>query len=175
MAWTFNGTGSQVRIPDGAHLDIPGGDWTFAGWFRVSDNSDSNYKRLLAWGTPGGTPHVQVFLPGTGLGATNNDHLSARFIGTCGADTGILYSSAFAVSSRLNQWLVWALTHDDSTDTTYLKILDRQTSTFYTDSSVISIGSVNIAEDLYVGADNTANDSTRFVGDMAEVVFLPGV
>jgi len=175
MAWTFNGTGSQVRIPDGAHLDIPGGDWTFAGWFRQSDNSDSNFKRILCWGTPGGTPHVQVFLPGTGVGDTNNDHLSARVIGTGGADTGILFSTGYALSDNLDQWHPWCLTHDDSSNTTYLKILDRSSSTFYTDSSVVSLGSMNIAEDLYLGATNAGTDSTRWVGDMADVAFFPGL
>jgi hypothetical protein len=175
MAWTFNGTGSQVRIPDGSHLDIPNGDWSFAGWFRVSDNSDSNYKRLLAWGAPGGTPHVQVFLPGTGLGATNNDHLGARFIGTGGADTGILYSPGFAISDHYDEWIAWCLTHEDATNTTYLRVLDRSTSTFYTSSNAIAIGSVNIAEDLYIGASNAGTDSTRWVGDMAEMSFFDGL
>jgi hypothetical protein len=175
MAWTFNGTGSQVRVPDGSHLDIPNGDWSYVGWFRVSDNSDSNYKRILAWGTAGATPHVQVFIPGTGLGVTNNDHLSARVIGTGGADTAVLFPSGFAISSHYDEWIAWTLTHENATNTTYLKILDRGAHTIYSDSAVLGLGTMNIAEDLYVGGNNSGTDAARFVGDMAHVAFLPGL
>lgn len=178
MAWTFNGSGSQTTIPNGSHQDIPNGDWSFGGWFRIASNNNSDYRRIFSWGTPGGTPHVQVFIPGDGTGVSNTDHLSARVIGVSGSDTGIIYIPGLWLTSHTNKWLPWTLTHDDSANTTWLRILDRSTSTYYSANSVIGLGAItstNIAEVTYIGATNNGNDSARFQGDMAEMFFLPGV
>jgi hypothetical protein len=173
MAWTFNGVGSQVRLPDSAALDIPNDDWSFCGWFRVASNSDSNYKRLLAWGTAGGSPHVQVFLPGSGLGVSNADYLSARIIS--GGDTAVIFPTGMAISSFTNQWIAWSLSHDNSANLTYLRVLDRSSASFYSASKSATLSSINIAEDIYLGANNGGANADRFVGDMAEIAYFPGL
>jgi hypothetical protein len=175
MAWTFNATGSQVRIPDGAHLDVPNGDWSFCGWFRVSDNTGTNFRRIISWGTPGGNPHVQVFVPGISAAGTNKDKLSARVKDSSGNDSTILFNPSFAISGNYDEWLAWCLTHDDSTNNTVLHVYDTSSGTVYTDYQVQALASINIAADLYVGATSSGSNNDRFLGDLAETAFFSGL
>jgi len=178
MAWTFNGTGSQTTIPNGSHLNIPDGDWGFYGWFRLeSDLSGTAIRRLLAWGTPAATPHLQIFYIEKDSGFGNADRLSGRFIDAAGNDTGIIYPN-FTLSNHLSDWLGWCFTHEESTNTTRIRIFDTVTRFTYTQTSVQALGAVstaNIGGPLYIGATNAGTNTTRFKGDMYEVTYTPNL
>jgi hypothetical protein len=174
MAWTFNGVGSQVRLGDDSALTIPNSDWSICGWFKQDSNAGNYYRRLLCWGTPGGTPHVQILAAGTTTNVINEDHLTARVIGTGGADTGVFYIPGKTLSSLTGSWVACTLTHQNSTNTTYIRLLDRANHVYYSGNSVIGLGAIDISEDLYLGATNGGADSARFVGDLAEWAFFPG-
>ena len=179
MAWTFNSVGSKAQLPSGSYLDIPNGDWSFSGWFRQATNSGTTYRRLLTWGVAGDTPSLQVFVVGSnGAIPDEKNHLGARFIDPSGNTVGALTVDSFVLSTNLNKWLGWILTHDDSTDTTYLQLYDSATSLFYSSSSVQALGAIDntdIVTAMQVGGPITALDSLRFKGDMAEVSFVPGL
>ncbi len=176
MGWYFDGT-DHVTLGNDSAQDIPNGDWTICGWFRVAGNSGTNYPKLLCWGTPGGTPHVQIFLAQSSTGVGNADTLSACFIGPGAVDTGILYNASFAVSSHTDKWIPWCLTHDEATDTTYLRVYDTATGTTYNDSSVVALPAItntDITGAMYIGS-SVSGGNDRIAGDLADFAFLPGV
>ena len=179
MAWTFNSVGSKAQLPSGSYLDIPNGDWSFSGWFRQATNSGTTYRRLLTWGVAGDTPSLQVFVVGSnGAIPDEKNHLGARFIDPSGNTVGALTVDSFVLSTNLNKWLGWILTHDDSTDTTYLQLYDSDTNLFYSTSSVQALGGISdsdIVTPFQVGGPITALDSLRFKGDLAEMSFVPGL
>ena len=179
MAWTFNSVGSQTTLPSGAHLDIPNGDWSFTGWFRLASNAGTEYRRLLGWGTRAATPHVQVYVAENLAAVTaDRNHLGARFIDPSGNDTGVMKVTSFNLSNNLNKWLGWSFTHNGSNNTTYLRIFDTEARVFYAATSVQALGSLDntdITEPLYIGSLNDGVDSRRFDGDMAEMSFRPNL
>ena len=138
MAWYFDGS-DHVTLSNNAALDIPNDDWTFCGWFRVSGNSGTNFPRVFCWGTPGGTPHIQVFVAQADTGAANADYLSARIIDPGGMDTATIWVSGMAISAHTNTWVAWCLTHDNANNNTYLRILDRSAGTSWRLSRITSV------------------------------------
>jgi hypothetical protein len=177
MAWTFNGTGSQTTLPSGSYLDIPDGDWAFTGWFRLPTNNGTNIRRLLAWGTPAATPHLQVFVVEDNAGFSNDDRLCARYVDAAGNNTTVMWPF-FVLSNHLNKWIGWTFTHNGSNNTTYLRVYDPANGATYTDTSAQAVGTcdnTDITEPLYLGASNAGTDATRFKGDLAETTFIPGL
>lgn len=47
MAWLFGGTSDYITITDNAALTIPDGDWTVAGWVKLTSNVGSNRHVLF--------------------------------------------------------------------------------------------------------------------------------
>ena len=178
MAWTFNGTGSQTTLPSGSYLDIPNGDWSFTGWFRIPTNLGSEYRRIVGWGTRVATPHVQVYVAENGVGPlADRNHLGARVIDPSGNDTGVIKVTGLNLSNNLNKWLAWTLTHNGSNDTTYLRVFRASTGITYSATSVqalAGISNTDISEPLYIGSLNDGVDATRFKGDLAETSFMSG-
>lgn len=40
-AWLFDGTNDYVTMADNAALDLPSGNWTIAGWFKLTSTADT--------------------------------------------------------------------------------------------------------------------------------------
>ena len=178
MAWTFNAVGSQTTLPSGPYLDIPNGDWSFTGWFRLPSNAGVEYRRLLGWGTRTATPHVQIYVAENNVAlAADRNHLGARLIDPSGNDTGVLKVTGLNLSDNLNKWLAWTFTHNSSVNTTYLRIFDPSVGTWTATSvqALDGIDNTDITEPIYIGALNDGLDSRRFDGDMAEISFTPGL
>ncbi len=177
MSWTFNGTGSQTSLPSGSYLNIPDGDWSFTGWFRLSTTNGTNIRRLLGWGTPTATPHIQIFVVEDNAGFSNDDRFCARYVDAAGNNTTVIWPF-FVLSDHLDKWLGWTFTHDGSNDTTYIRVYDTTTNLTYSANSVQAVGTcdnTDIVEPLYLGAVNLATDVSRFKGDLADATFMPGV
>lgn len=179
MAWTFNGVGSEANLPSGSYLDIPDGDWTFSGWFRLAANSHNDYKRMATWGTRAATPHLQVYVAGTTVGAAaQRDHLGARYTDPSGAGTGIMFVDDRALSFHLDKWWLWIFSHDSSTNTTYLQLYDPSTDELFTDTQVQAVAgcdNTDITDPFHIGALNSGVNDERFIGDLAETSFVPGL
>jgi hypothetical protein len=179
MAWTFNGVGSEANLPSGPYLDVPDGDWTFSGWFRLAGNSHNTFKRIASWGTRAATPHIQVYVAGDNVGGTSQrDHLGGRFKDPAGNDTGIMFVDDRALTFHLDKWMCWIFSHDGSTNTTYLQLYDPATDELFTDTSVQALGGIDntdITDPFHIGALNTGLADDRFIGDLAETSFVPGL
>jgi len=173
MGWYHDGTAYATMANDPA-LTIPNDDWGFVGWFRLpAGNPGSDSPKILAWGTPGATPHVQIYV----TQASSSDRLRARYINSAGGDTGILSISAINLSTYAGEWMAFCLTHDKSINTTYLRLLIRSIHTIYIDSVYPAYTPItdntDIPADMYLGCSSDLG-TDYFVGDIAELAFIPG-
>ncbi|MBK7565237.1 MAG: hypothetical protein IPI21_13700 [Propionivibrio sp.] len=50
MSWLFDEVDDYVTLADDAALTFPDGDWTVAGWIRLTDNTGSAFQYFLSWG-----------------------------------------------------------------------------------------------------------------------------
>lgn len=167
MAVYFDGT-NHILVGDHTSLDIDGGhDWAFAGWARSPNITDTSQPRIFAYGTPGGTPSIQVWYPGNGIGTTAaRRHLSARVIDDAGSDSGWFYITAVDLGLTLDQkWFAWALTYDASATSIELWINVRSAGANYSNAVSVSLGAINPTGGLYIG--NTPAGTQPWTGAMA--------
>lgn len=165
MGWNFDGA-SHVTLANGSALSLSG-SWTIAGWFRIPSINHSEIRRLISWGTPGTTNHVQIFYIGENSGFTNKNKVSARAIDSAGTDSGVPQNPQL-LSSILNQWIAVGLTYDDPNNTLYLYVLDRSSGTYSTASVSANLGTVDPAGDMFFGVVPALTSGTFHIGDMAE-------
>jgi hypothetical protein len=89
-----------------------------------------------------------------------------------------MYVDTLVLSSYLDTWLGWIFTHDESTDTTYLQIYNSATGNMHSTSSVQALDALDtgdLSDPFHIGALNTGVDTERFIGDLAETCFIPGL
>jgi hypothetical protein len=82
-----------------------------------------------------------------------------------------MYAAGKAASDMNGEWVAWGLTYEASTNTYYLRVLDRALNTYYTDSQIRTCAGMNIAASAYIGANSGGN---QWVGDLSETAFMDG-
>ncbi len=158
MAWHFDETNDDVQITDDAVLTLPNGDWTIGGWFRLTDNTGSNFQYILSWGTFGADPSFQWFLPEASTADANTLKIIVR---DAGGDEHNFFSSGTPGTSTA--WQHFALVRSGTTLTQYI---DGSADGSNTNANH---GSVDVAGNFYVGSRSDRQSARFFGGDVAEL------
>jgi hypothetical protein len=56
MSWFFDEVDDYVTLADNAALSFPNGDWSVAGWVKLTDNVGTTFQYFASWNAFGATP-----------------------------------------------------------------------------------------------------------------------
>lgn len=153
-AFTYNGTSSQVSIPDNEALEPGSGNWTIEAWFQPTQFTVNAQTVLGKFGN-GGTSSIISYALRQGDGYIRADFSNG---------TNALSSDNFSLS--LNNWvqMVYVWDRVNSTLYTYSNGVLKQTKTI-----TISGGIRNGNTNLYIGSYNGGEYSQYFKGQIGIV------
>lgn len=80
MAWSFDGVSDYVTIADNAALDLPSGDWTIAGWFKLASTADTGDDAYFFQHGASASTSIRFALYSSG--GSTMDAVYARFTGS---------------------------------------------------------------------------------------------
>jgi hypothetical protein len=134
----------------------------------------NQYRRIFSWGTPGGTPHIQVFLSEDNVPASNKDRFNFRITDDSGNGTGISTGGVLA-SSYNNLWVPYHLSHNSANNYTVLRMWRRDIDTGYAAVDVsTNLGTINPSTSLFVGATSDNLNTRRLIGDHGDFAIFLG-
>jgi hypothetical protein len=153
-AFTYNGTSSQVSIPDNEALEPGSGNWTIEAWFQPTQFTVNSQTVLGKFGN-GGTSSIISYALRQGDGYIRADFSNG---------TNALSSDNYSLS--LNNWvqMVYVWDRVNSTLYTYSNGVLKQTKTI-----TISGGIRNGNTNLYIGSYNGGEYSQYFKGQIGIV------
>ena len=153
-AFTYNGTSSQVSIPDNEALEPGSGNWTIEAWFQPTQFTVNPQTVLGKFGN-GGTSSIISYALRQGDGYIRADFSNG---------TNALSSDNYSLS--LNNWvqMVYVWDRVNSTLYTYSNGVLKQTKTI-----TISGGIRNGNTNLYIGSYNGGEYSQYFKGQIGIV------
>jgi hypothetical protein len=153
-AFTYNGTSSQVSIPDNEALEPGSGNWTIEAWFQPTQFTVNAQTVLGKFGN-GGTSSIISYALRQGDGYIRADFSNG---------TNALSSDNYSLS--LNNWvqMVYVWDRVNSTLYTYSNGVLKQTKTI-----TISGGIRNGNTNLYIGSYNGGEYSQYFKGQIGIV------
>jgi len=163
MGWLFTETPTcYVMLGDAAALSLPAGDWTVAGWLKLTDNEGSLYQYFLSWGVVDATPDLNLYLLEASAGVAPN-----KLKGVCrdALGNGLM---------NIDEWLS-ETTPGASTAWQHV-IIARQGNTLvmsldgvsFAARSVANFGAVDVAGGLSLGVRSDLNADRCFGGYLAE-------
>jgi hypothetical protein len=153
-AFTYNGTSSQVSIPDNEALEPGSGNWTIEAWFQPTQFTVNAQTVLGKFGN-GGTSSIISYALRQGDGYIRADFSNG---------TNALSSDNYSLS--LNNWvqMVYVWDRVNSTLYTYSNGVLKQTKTI-----TISGGIRNGNTNLYIGSYNGGEYIQYFKGQIGIV------
>ena len=151
-AFTFNGTNSQVNIPDNAALEPGTGSCTIEVWFK---NSGASGTVIGKYNAGGNASEVSYALRLMGSGSIRADFGN-------GSTAQITDNYSFAANTWVQMVYVWDKTNNQIY--TYSNGLLKQTKAI-----TISGGILNATTNLYLGSYNGGEYSQYFSGQMGIV------
>jgi hypothetical protein len=153
-AFTYNGTSSQVSIPDNEALEPGSGNWTIEAWFQPTQFTVNSQTVLGKFGN-GGTSSIISYALRQGDGYIRADFSNG---------TNALSSDNYSLS--LNNWvqMVYVWDRVNSTLYTYSNGVLKQTKTI-----TISGGIRNGNTNLYIGSYNGGEYIQYFKGQIGIV------
>lgn len=153
-SFTYNGTSSQISIPDNANLEPGTGDWTIEAWFKPTQFTVSAQTVLGKFGN-GGTSSIISYALRQGDG-----YIRADF------SNGTTAFSSNNYSLSLNNWvqMVYVWDRTNSMLHTYSNGVLKQSR-----SITISGGIRNGTTNLYIGSYNGGEYAQYFNGQIGIV------
>ena len=150
--FTFNGTDSQVIIPDNDALEPGSGSWTIEVWFKTSDNNGT----VIGKYNNGGRAAIISYA----LRLTGNNSIRADF--SNGTTAQVTDSYTFTANTWVQMVYVWDKTNNKIY--TYSNGELKQTKTISISGSIL-----NASTDLFLGAYNGGEYPQWFNGQMGIV------
>jgi len=151
-AFTFNGTNSQVNIPDNAALEPGTGSWTIEVWFN---NAGSSGTVLGKYNNGGNGSNISYALRLVGSNAIRADFSN-------GTTALVTDNFTFNANTWVQMVYVWDKTNNNIY--TYSDGVLKQTKAIS-----ISGGILNASTNLYLGSYNGGEYSQYFTGKMGIV------
>ncbi len=153
-SFTYNGTSSQISIPDSEILEPGTGSWTMEAWFKPTQFT-ANSKTVLGKFGNGGTSSIISYAL-----RQINGNVRADFSNGTSAFT----SDDYAIS--LNNWVQMVYVWDRTNNMlyTYSNGVLKQSR-----SITISGGIRNVATNLYIGSYNGGEYNQYFTGQIGTV------
>ncbi len=151
-AFTFNGTSSQVNIPDNALLEPGTGSWTIEVWMY---NSGSSGTVIGKYNNGGNSANISY-----ALRLTTANTIRADF--SNGSTAQVTDNYTFAANNWVQMVYVWDKTNNNIY--TYSNGVLKQTKAI-----TISGGILNATTNLYLGSYNGGEYSQYFTGKMGIV------
>lgn len=153
MAWRFNEVDADVQIADHAALTLLDGDWTIAGWIKLTDNVGALWQYFYSHGVAGVNNSIRWMFREV------DDKL--QFIAKDAGGDEVDCVSTGTPGTRTD-WMHLLVQRLGNTVTQYI---DGTADGAETDAA---FGAVNPAGNLYLGARQDENPDRRLGGDMAE-------
>jgi hypothetical protein len=151
-AFTFNGSSSQVNIPDNAALEPGTGSWTIEVWFNTADE---NGTVLGKYNNGGNSANISYALRLTGSNSIRADFSN-------GTTAQVTDNFTFNANTWVHMVYVWDKTNNNIY--TYSNGALKQTKAIS-----ISGGILNASTNLYLGSYNGGEYSQYFNGKMGIV------
>ena len=153
-SFTYNGTSSQVSVPDNANLEPGSGDWTIEAWFKPTQFTASN-KTVLGKFDNGGTSASISYALRQGDGNIRADFSNG---------TTAFVSDNYSIS--LNNWVQMVYVWSRSTN-----ILHTYSNGVLKQSKAITIsgGIRNSSTNLFIGSYNGGEYAQYFKGQIGIV------
>lgn len=153
-AWLFDSTTDYVFLADNATLTLPNGDWTIAGWVKLTSTSASLDIYPLR--------HDRVSGDGYEIIITSNGSATDEASFLVQSDNGTFISATSTSSPFLSNtdWTHFVLQRSVNTVTLYVN------GTSVASASHASLDAVNSDENLYLG--NRDNADRNLNGSLAE-------
>ena len=162
MAFLFDEVNDYILCDtSGGYLDLPDGDWTLAGWVKLTDNTGSQFQYICSQGTAGANPSFNWFIVEASH-ATSGDRNELRFnIGD--DDTTVITADSTGQPFLSNtSWTHILIQRSGSTVTQYI---NGSADGAVTNASFDAMGSVN---SFYFGRRSDGDADRFFGGSMAE-------
>lgn len=151
-SFTFNGSSSQVSIPDNAVLEPGSGSWTIEVWFKNSGTSGTVLGKYNFGGNSGNISYALRLMGANSIRADFSNGTSDR----------ITDNYTFAANSWVQMVYVWDKTNNNIY--TYSNGALKQTKTIAISGSIL-----NATTNLYLGSYNGGEFSQYFTGQMGIV------
>lgn len=150
-ALSLDGTNDVATIPDAAALTLPDGDWTIAGWVKLTSNTGSAQNHLFGWGANSGSvPRAHLFVREATAAALPDD-FCFNVVDDAGDGTGEVCSTTNPGQST--QWQHVTLTRSGTTYTLYVNGASVATTT------AAAVDATNASTAWYFGGRTDATET----------------